>query len=352
MVDHAIMTLTGTGIRAEAYEALFPERPTASTTIMLKYNEGTGGQASLISYPAVKNAVRTGLTSMLGGKFPAANIREFNKNDSAASDNPQFAIGSNMYHVKNSFMANTYFINIPVCWATTSGMAGVTMSMKSMMSAVAGNLSAFHANFTNASTPALSMLNSQAVFRQKQVLVLMDAIQINSASGPTTPPNGQAFSIIASKDMVAADYQGMLILKGKGLPSDRETAAKTVFDLASKAPYPIGVSDPANMEVINISAPWTTGVVWRSRSAAEMGLQVHSGTRNGKPHIIFGLNDRYGKPIELSIFNAQGAKIWSSPGLEWNGETTTGDSIGYGPFMYSLKAGDRMVRGQIIPRLK
>lgn len=347
MVDQAIMTLTGKNTKAAAYEALFPAPVTSTTTIVIKSNEGTGAQSSLISYPAVKNAVKAGLRSMLNGTFPAANIKDYNRNDTAAAANPSFALGTNTFRVKDMFMNNDYFINIPVCWATTAGMAGVTMSLKSMMSAASGTLSAFHNYFTNATTPALSLLNSQQVLKSKQVLVLMDAIQINYSNGPTTAANGTAYSVIASKDMVAADYQGMLILKGKGLPADRETAAKTVFDNAAKAPYSIGVSDPNNMEVITISSPWTTSVTWRDRMVEDLGITVSITRKNGMPYVNFNVANGATGPTELSIFTLDGMRVWSADSLAWNGETSGNRSAKPGLYLYSMKAGGRSLRGQI-----
>jgi uncharacterized protein (DUF362 family) len=348
MVDHTIMALTGKNDKAAAYEALFPKPVTSATTILIKSNEGTGAQASLISYPAVKNAVKAGLRSMLSGAFPAANIRDFNRNDTAAASNPAFTLGGGTYRVKDMFMSSDYFINIPVCWATTAAMAGVTMSLKSMMGSVSGTLSTFHSYFTNATTPALSLLNSQQVFKDKLVLVLMDAIQINYTNGPTTAANGAAYSLVASqKDPVAVDYQGMLILKGKGLSADRETAAKTVFDNAARSPYSIGVSDPNNMDVVNISAPWSTSVSWRGRIVEDLGIGVDITRKNGRPNVVFTVADRSAGATELSVFTIDGSRIWVTDGLEWNGETVNNRTAGPGTYLYSLKAGGRVLLGQI-----
>lgn len=347
MVDQAIMALTGKSEKGAAWEALFPKPVTTATTIVIKSNETTGTQASMRSYATVKNAVKTGLRSMLNGAFPAGNIKDFIRNDSAANSNPQFSLGTYSYRVKDMFMNNDYFINIPICWATQADSAGVSMSLKHMMSSVSGTLNNFHNFFLNSSTPALSLCNGQSVFKAKQVLVLQDAIQINSKSGPATAPSGQAYAIVASKDMIAADYQGMLILKTNGLPASCENAAKTVFDNAAKAPYSLGVSNPNDMEVINISPPWATSVAWQSRVVEDLGISVNISRRSNRPHVEFTLKDKNSGPVELAIFALDGARIWVSNTLEWNGEALDGRLAGTGIYLYTLKIGNQALNGKI-----
>ncbi|MBN1129217.1 MAG: DUF362 domain-containing protein [Chitinispirillaceae bacterium] len=351
MVDYCIMTLTGQSTRAAAYEALFPEPVTSGTKIVIKYNSWFN-LTNTPSYAKVYNALRSGLTSMLNGTFPEANITASDRSGTAASGNPQFTIGSTTYRIQNVIMDCDYFINLAACWAMNNSQypCGVTMTEKNMMGALSplGSLSTFHSYFTNSNTPALAILNSQPVFRQKQVLALLDGIAIRTDSGPGGAPNKTAFSVIASKDMVAADYQGLLILKENGLSSDKEESARTVFDLSAQAPYNVGVSDPNDMEVVNIAPPWDTRVTWGGKGIERMGVRVRLGRRNNRSYVIFGIDDRAAGPYELSIFTMSGVLIWTSPTLEWNGETSGGTTASPGPYLFAVKAGRKVVRGHIV----
>ncbi|MBN1130045.1 MAG: DUF362 domain-containing protein [Chitinispirillaceae bacterium] len=349
MVDRCIMELTGKTARAAAYEALFPQPVTSSTKIVIKYNANYSITNSP-SYAKVYTALRSGLTSMLNATFPAANITASDRSGTAATANPQFTVGGTTFRIQNVIMECDYFINLAACWAMGIQFpCGVTMSQKNMMGAISplGSLETFHNNFTNASSPALAILNSQPTFRQKQVLTLIDGIAIRTDSGPGQNPNKTAFSIIASKDMVAADYQGLLILKANGLSSDRETMARNVFNLSAGAPYNLGNADPANVDVVNIAPPWNTPVVWSGRAPEQLGLQVRTERLSGGTRVRFILNGKVPGTPELAVFSLHGERIWSSPGLEWNGETSGGRRAGSGPYLFSLRAGNRTVRGRI-----
>lgn len=344
MVDHVIMALTGITDKGLAYEAIFPKAVTTATKIVL-YNA-----TQAVSHPSLSvvcNALKTGLTSMLGGTFPAANVTTFSGGGTPAAANPQFTVGTTVYRIQDAIVNCDYFINVPVCWATTAALTGVTVSLKHMMGSVGvGTLSNFHNYFTSTTSPCLSILSSQPTYKNKQALVLMDGIAIRSDSGPGGSANKTAFSIVASKDMVAVDYQGMLILKANGLTSDRETTARTTFTLAAQAPYSLGTNDPNNMDIVNI-APWTTSVTSGGYSGEKLGLKVSIGHRSGLPHVVFGLDSKAIGPVGLSIFSIDGSKIWLTNSLQWNGETFGSAQTGRGTYLYSIKAGRELLRGQI-----
>jgi uncharacterized protein (DUF362 family) len=347
MVDHTIMTLTGKSGKAAAYEALFPKPVTAATKILIKFNESSGQNS--LSLKAVQAALTSGLKSMLNGTYPAGNISTLGTGGTATG--PKFTVGTDTYQIKSAIVDCDYFINFAVCWTVGSNTAGVTLTLKNMMGAIAGNLSGgIHANFQNASTPSLSIINSQQMFKDKQVLALIDAISIclNGNCGPFTAPNAVANSIIASKDMVAADYQGFLLLKGKGLTSDRVNVATTVFNNAAKPVYGLGTNDPNNMEIVNIAPPWTTSVTFEGRTAEETGLGLIINHENGGSRVTFTLKDVSSKPVGLTIFRADGLKIWSSKRLEWNGETTGGTVVGHGLYFYAIKTSQGILRGKVI----
>jgi len=347
MVDHTIMTLTGINTKAAAYEALFPKPVTTATKILIKFNESSGQNS--LSLKAVQAALTAGLKSMLNGTYPAANISTLGTGGDATG--PKFTVGSDSYQIKSAIVNCDYFINFAVCWCVGSNTAGVTLTLKNMMGAVAGNLSGgIHANFQNASGASLSILNSQQMLKDKQVLAIIDAISIclNGNCGPFSQPNGSANLIIASKDMVAADYQGFMILKGRGLSSDRLTVAQNVFNNAAKSTYGLGTNDPNNMDVVNIGPPYTTKVVVSGKKSERLGLQVRLDHRAGGQRVAFTLKNEPSSGVNLSLYDARGAQIWSDNSLTWNCETFSGAKAVPGSYFYTIKVGRETLNGKVI----
>jgi Domain of unknown function (DUF362) len=346
MVDHAVMALTGQTVKAAAYEALFPNPITTATKIAIKYNESSSGSSPTIN--TVRDALISGLTSMVNGTYPANKINVITSGTGGSANGPQFTIGGTSYRMKDDIVNCDYLINLPICWAVGSNTAGVTLSMKNNMGSVgAGPLSAgIHSNIQNSSAPSLSILNSQQMFKDKQVLVLIDAITLcTEASGPAGMANAVAYSIIASKDTVAADYQGLQILKAKGLSSDRQAVANTILVNAAKPVYGLGTNDPNSMDIVNIGPPWTTKVVVTGEKSERMGLQVCIDHRDG---VVFVLKNQPAGGVNLSIYAANGMQIWSHNSLAWKGETFSGQKAARGSYFYSIKAGRETLNGKIM----
>ena len=349
MVDHAVMALTGQTVKAAAYEALFPKPITTATKIAIKYNESSAGSSPTIT--TVRDALISGLTSMLNGTYPANKISVITSGTGGSANGPQFTIGSSTYKIKDEIVNCDYLINLPICWAVGSNTAGVTLSMKNNMGSVGGAplSDGIHANFQSSTAPSLAILNSQQMFKDKQVLVLIDAITLCTvASGPAGMANAVAYSIIASKDTVAADYQGLQILKSKGLSSDREAVANTILVNAAKPVYGLGTNDPNSMDIVNIGPPWTTKVVVSGERAERLGLQVEIDRNEGGRRIIFSLKNHSANDVSLSLYAANGMQIWSHNSLTWNGETFSGQKAARGSYFYSIKAGRETLNGKIM----
>jgi len=344
MVDHMVMSITGQSAKAAAYEALFPKPVTSSTKILIKYNESSGGYS--LSMTAVQKALTSGLTSMLNGTFPSKNISAYGNNGQGAGSS--FSVASTTYQIVSAIANCDYFINLAVCWAVGSNTAGVTLTLKNMMGALNGTLSAgIHSNFLSSSAPSLSIVNSQPMFKAKQVLAVIDAISICSHNGPFTPADGAAYSIIASKDMVAADYQGFLVLKNKGLTSDRIAVATTILNSAAIPSYGLGTNNPNNMDVVSISPPWNTTVVRSGAGAERLGLSSTVEKIDGGRRVVFKLQNGSSGPVELSMYAPNGGTIWSGNVLEWDGKTLAGLKVPPGDYMYCIRAGRDVVRGKV-----
>jgi Domain of unknown function (DUF362) len=339
MVDQAVMSLTGITDKVAAYESLFPGLTTAKK-IVIKYNAAKPATTRQLVTTALTNSLKL----MLNGTFPAANITLVG-NDSGAAGSSSFQIGTTTYTIRNTWANCDYFINCPSCYSIDSG-CGVTMSLKNMITSFTGGaISSMHSYFTSATTPALSLLNSQAVFKQKQALVLMDAVIIS--------PNGSAtmagYSIIASKDMVALDYQGIQLLKANGLTSALETAGLSVCGLAAASPYSIGTNLPANMDVVRIGPPWATEVL-SSGSALSSVPRVEAKTGAGRTVFSYEYGRR--KDAVCTVYAMNGALVWSGKGndatVAWEHVDLAGRTVASGTYVYMLKIDDITARGIVL----
>jgi len=350
MVNHAIMTLTGQTAKAAAYEALFPKPITTATKIAIKYNESSAGSSPTIT--TVRDALISGLTSMLNGTYPASKINVITSGTGGNASGPSFSIGGTTYKIKDEIVNCDYLINLPICWAVGSNTAGVTLSMKNNMGSVGGGaLSAgIHSNYASPVKNGLAILNSQQMFKDKQVLVLIDAITLcTEASGPAGMANAVAYSIIASKDTVAADYQGLQILKSKGLSSDRQAVADNILTNAANPTYGLGTNDPNNIDIVNISpSNWSTKVIVSGQKSENLGLQVHIDHRPGGEGFVFSLKNGQTSGVTLSLYDARGAQIWSHNSLTWNCETFSGAKASPGTYLYSIKTARETLNGKII----
>jgi hypothetical protein len=339
MVDQSIMKLTGITDKVTAYESLFPGL-TISSKIVIKYNDAK----STPTRQPVITALTNSLKLMKSGAFPAANITAVGK-DSGAAGTPSFNIGSTTYTIRNTWTNCNYFINMPPCFAIAE--PGVAMSLKNMITAfTGGSISSMHSYYTNATTPALSLLNSQQIFKQKQVLTLMDAICISPGGTATVP----GYSIIASKDMVAVDYQGILMLKATNqFPAARETSALRTCELAAAAPYNIGTNLPANMEVLRISPPYTTEII-SSGSPLSSIPKVDVKTSGSKT--IFNYNYGQRRNAACAVYDMGGRQVWAGKetgtSIVWEHNDLNAQKVPSGAYVYMLKVDDVVARGTLM----
>jgi uncharacterized protein (DUF362 family) len=339
MVDQSIMKLTGITDKVAAYESLFPGLTSASK-IVIKYNDAK----STPTRPLVIAALTNSLKLMKSGAFPAANITAVGR-DNGAAGTQSFNVGSTSYTIRNTWANCNYFINMPPCFAIAE--PGVAMSLKNMITAfTGGSISSMHSTFTNATTPALSILNSQSIFKQKQVLTLMDAICI-SPGGTTTVPG---YSIIASKDMVAVDYQGILMLKATNqFPAARETSALRTCELAAAAPYNIGTNLPANMEVLRISPPYTTEII-SSGSPLSSIPKVDVKTSGSKTIFYYNYGQR--RNAACAVYDMGGRQVWAGKetgtSIVWEHNDLNAQKVPSGAYVYMLKVDDVVARGTLM----
>jgi hypothetical protein len=350
MVDHTIIELTGINNKPKAYEALFPEPVTASTTITIKEN-GISGDTSR-SYQVVLEALKTGLTSMLNGTFPEDNVTITIGRGSVSPSNPKFYIGNTQYTIQDRWVNSDWIINVPVCWANTAPY-GVTLSLKNMMSAVGGNrLEYMHGYEQDEDTPWLAVLNSQPTFKDKHVLTLIDAIMGRYTNGPGGSIDYHAHRIIASRDTIACDYQGIQILKEKGLRASLEQTGLEILAIAVKEPYSLGADDPDMMEVIEISPPWDPVAIESPDKNKGPDFHIKPVPDQSGSQITFQLPKTEKDNVALVISNLQGRRIWTYSGsgvdaVIWKGEDLKGKRVSKGTYIYKVRIGSHEQSGRV-----
>jgi len=324
LVDHAIMTLSGKTDKGAAYEALFPAKVTTSTKILLKRNDASGtGTVNT----AVVNSLKTGLTAMLSGSFPSANITIRCAGGSAKADTS----------------AATYIINCPVCWIHADDY-GVTLSLKNTMTYL-NAASVYH----SANKAWLYNVSLDPAIKPKQVLSFMDALVGNQQSGPGTSPTFVAGSLIVSSDLVAVDYNALRIIE-KQTNANKTYIATGDSHLKSAESAGLGTCTPGNMDIIAISPPWTTGVYGESESLMQsMNIQVHNASNN----VDFIIPRAALEPVDVVVFDMAGNVVWkvrdvSAQVVSWNKTSLYGSPLPTGMYAYTIFCKSAKIRGVLM----
>jgi hypothetical protein len=329
MIDNAIMTLTGKTTKAAAYEAIFPAPVTTSTKILLKRNDISG---NVSTNATLVNALKTGLTSMLNGTFPANNItiRCTGGDGSSATS------------------AATYIINCPVCVCHQTDY-GVTLSLKNTMPYLGNPSSKYH----SANKAWLYNVSLDPAIKPKQVLSFLDATTgYNGTGGPTTNRNWIAGKIIVGRDLVAVDYQALRLMEKQTSPQTSRIATADAQLVAAQTAK-LGTCTPSNMEVINISPPWNaTGIIGEQDS---LNRALNVAVSPAGQGYQFSLPAETGGTAELEIFDCLGHRIWSTNEFTnhrtiWQGTTSGGVRVPAGMYVYRVFSSTGRVKGIVMIR--
>lgn len=344
MVDHTIMTLMGESDRSKAYEKLFPQKPTTSTKVLIHYNT----MKPRNTRQAVTGALKKGLGSMLGNTFPEENVRIIDREGSANTSEKVKITPSLQYTIKDLWVEYDYFINCPHCWAMTSSLGGVTMNLKGMITSVGGQrLDRFHSH-TVSDTPWMPILNSHPVFRNKQILCLINAITYSIKTANSGVPDAATYTLFGSKDMVASEYMGLQLLKEKNLPQSNQNTANRVLELAAGEPYNLGTNDPNNMNIVNISPPWNTQIITSGHKTAHTPqIRVErSAVATKFVHLKANNSNK-----TIVVYSVRGRKIWAKQSSEnmlvWNNCDNRGSRVTSGMYIYEIRIGDVFERGTV-----
>lgn len=144
----------------------------------------------------------------------------------------------------------TAIINVPIL--KTHGISGITLSLKNHYGSF-HNPGEAHGNNCD---PYLAELNSLAPIREKERLIICDALLPVADGGPRAQPQWtwENNAILAATDPVAVDYVGLKILDARreqvGRPSVEQSGrAKHIFTAAAAG---LGVADMARIELVEV----------------------------------------------------------------------------------------------------
>lgn len=324
MVDHAVMTLAGISNKGKAYEALFPKQVTASTKIICKRNDVSGkGNVNT----AVVNALKAGFGNMLEGSFNTSNVTVFMRGSSA----------------KSTIQSHDYLVNCPVNWCHGTGY-GVTLSLKNTMNYLASP-SSYHSK----DKKWLHEVSLDSLIKPKQVMSMMDSLIGNCKSGPGSRPNFEAHAIIISKDIVAVDHNTLRIMeKQSGASTSRISTGDRQLTAAKNAK--LGTNVPADMEVINIAPPWTTGIELESEPLMKaMNAQVVA-HHNRVEFIVPNASSLH---AQIAIFDVKGKLVWYAKDIQtnsiwWNYKTSQGSLVPSGMYAYRINTNQALLKGVIM----
>lgn len=262
MLARGITALMGTDSEEEAWQALF----SPDDVVGIKVNCLFGPNAS--THPEVTAAVTSGI--LKAGVVPS-NIIIWDRSDKdLAKTGYKISRGGGIRchgtaweaipttnGTFNGRLATiltqeiTALINVPIL--KDHNIAGVSLALKNHYGSF-DNPSEHHGNHCD---PYIADINALPVIRNKQKLIVCDAIRGMADGGPGLSPENlwEEKALILSRDPVAHDYVGWQIIEKRrqavGKPP-LETAGRRPQWIFSAAERGVGVAEPTNIEAIEV----------------------------------------------------------------------------------------------------
>jgi hypothetical protein len=291
MVNSAIRELTGIETTAEAWKSLFPGID-ASKSISIKINLACG---DVPTHPEVVNAVIDGLLSMdLDGEhlppehiivwdnddaffyYPAQNGYTHNYGGAGVqyygTDHPSVGFDSSFtfpinhgsghytYHHPSRIITQRcdYLINAAVIKDHSDYGTWITMCLKNHY----GSFDGIYSTYTHYAGHSRTQPELNRVLRDelgnKTRLWLIDATLGLYSGGPGytppghTPPNWVYNSVILGLDPVATDRIGTIKMNEERAAHGLAARNPPTLPAAAGAPYYLGVSDPAQIDLVEL----------------------------------------------------------------------------------------------------
>ena len=367
MIDAGIMALTDAATAEEGWLNLFPDlSPEANVGIKINTIN-----RYLSSHPEVAEALAESLAStpVGSGNYPINQIMIWDRHDGelinagytintstsgvrcVGTDHAGYGYNSNYLNINGSLQQvsrcysdhSDFLINLSVM--KNHNIAGATFSLKNHYGTI-HNPGFMHPGYCDPYIPALNSALIQE-YGSRQKLCICDAIFGSYYGGPTGLPQFAHKAIILSQDPVALDVVCRGILEDYGCAT---LYMATHIDTAGQPPYNLGISDPANIEIVEVVNP-SQGVSPGRNQQQPLGIslgQNYPEPFNSATSIPISL-DRPGE-ILLDVFNVRGQRIQRlyqgslSAGkhtFSWQGVDSRGRPAGSGRYTVRLQTGGK-----------
>ena len=378
MVHAAVRELTGFAETGEAYKSLFPGI-TAEKVISIKINLACG---DVPTHPEVINAIIDGLLMMdLGGEtLPPENIIVWDLDTAFMCPQTGYVVNwggagvqyvgsdhgsigwdySQVFTVQHSTTTTNhrvsriisefsdYIINAAVL-KDHDDWAGVTLGMKNWYGAFDNiPITHMHYQYFVSGIPGLSMiLRDELADKVKLHLIDGTFCLYNGGPGYTppwhTPPNWIYNSVLMSTDVVALDRIGTEKINAKRIEMGLGALDPDHITAAGGAPYNLGNSDLANIDLVEIDVS-TQGVA--AEALRTYGIALLSPYPNpARGACTLRLQCTAATDAEIVITDVNGAVVRRisaahfAPGvhrLPWNGRDESGRKLPSGNYFCRL----------------
>ncbi len=266
VVQHGVRLLTGIADTAAAFESIFPGLQ-ATSRVAIKIN----CIGPTCTHWQVARGVVAGLAQTVGGTYDITRITIYDnhylgsygytdENFTFDGRHPLISSGSNCdsgyavwenHELSNYLLDADYVVNVPAVKSHTDTNNQLTMALKNHYgSCCPSNLCG--------DIPGMLALNSDSNVKGKTALVLMDGLWGTYTGGPDQPaqswngfPEHTPNTLFFSTDPVTNEYWGRDLINTERLLHGWSPKPCTWVETASGDPYNLGVSDPAQMNVIH-----------------------------------------------------------------------------------------------------
>lgn len=365
-----ISALTGIGDTGLAFERLFPG-VNATSTFAIKVN----CIASCCTRWEVARGAVSGLSQMLGGTYDVSqviiydrhNIGSYGYTESEFTFNGNYptlsstnnASGSGYYvwdnHQLSQYLLDVdYVIDIPALKSHSDGNNQITVALKNHYgscspASLCGDI------------PGMLTLNGDPNVKNKTGLVITDGLRGTYEGGPSTPPmtwsnytEGTPNTLLITTDPVTNDYWARDMINAQRDADGYAEKPCPWVETASGDPYTIGVSDPGDMNVIQIN-PEGTGVESGIPAGAAFLSPNEPNPFHGSTRLRFRL-DRPGHAT-LKIYEVSGRLVrtlgeTTYPGgmseLSWDGRDSRGRQVSAGVYLARLQAGNKVQTRRVV----
>ncbi|TKJ39123.1 hypothetical protein CEE37_11940 [candidate division LCP-89 bacterium B3_LCP] len=363
MLDAGLKELTETATPQDAWLALFPEL-TASMSMGIKI---ACLNQTLPTHPEIAYPLAESLSSTPVGasNYPenqiliwdredwelinsgydlntsSAGVRCFGTNNAASGGYgyPQTIYGA--YQAFSGCFTGHSDRLINLCSLRNHTISGVTLSLKNHYGTISspGNM---HPYDCDPYIPALN-LALRETYGEREKLIVCDGIFGIHTGGPTGPPQFIENKIILSQDAVALDYVCRDIISG--YPCTTISQA-THIETSAGATYNLGIADPADIEIININNPSSTGIQPGKNGAQPSEISL--GKNYPEPfNAGTAIPITLGRPgeVRLEIYDVKGRRIdmlyqgtlsVGKHAINWNGTGTSGQPLASGRYFSRL----------------